>query len=266
MIETTNLTKKRIQEYLSEGKRFDSRKLSEYRKIEVETPVSKNAEGSARVKIGKTEVIAGVKMDVSEPYTDSADAGTLVTGVELTPLSSSRFEHGPPKIDAIEIARIVDRGIRESGFIDFKKLCIKEGEKVWSVFLDIYTINDDGNFIDACALAAVIALKNARMPKYDEKTETVKFGEFTKNKVPVTDNLPITMTLYKIGKNIISDPTREEEGASEGRVSISLSKKGDTFMINAMQKGEEEPFTEEEILHAVKLATENFKNLVANIE
>ena len=51
-------------------------------------------------------------------------------------------------MDSIEIARVVDRGIRESGFIDWKKLCIKEGERVWSVSIDIYCINDDGNVLE----------------------------------------------------------------------------------------------------------------------
>ena len=69
-MEVSNITKKRIVEYISVGKRFDNRKLLEYRDIEIESGISKNAEGSARVRIGKTEVVAGVKMDVGEPYTD----------------------------------------------------------------------------------------------------------------------------------------------------------------------------------------------------
>ncbi len=48
-METPNLTKKRIEEYLKREKRFDGRGLLDYRKIEIETNVSKNAEGSARV-------------------------------------------------------------------------------------------------------------------------------------------------------------------------------------------------------------------------
>ena len=37
----------------------------------------------------------------------------------------NNFDIGRPGIEAIELARVIDRGIRESGFIDFKKLCIK---------------------------------------------------------------------------------------------------------------------------------------------
>ena len=128
-METSNLTKKRIKDYLESGKRFDSRKPLEYRDIDIEIGISKNAEGSARVRIGKTEVVAGVKMDVGTPYPDHEEEGTMMTTLELLPLSSDEFEYGPPSINAIEMARIIDRGIRESGAIDFKKLCIKKEEK-----------------------------------------------------------------------------------------------------------------------------------------
>src|SRR3989344_7090969 len=113
-METPKITGERISQYLSQGKRFDGRKPEDFRDMEIETGVSKRAEGSARVRIGKTEVIVGVKMDVMEPYPDSADKGNLIVSTELTPLSSDRFELGPPKFEAVEIGRLTDRAIRES--------------------------------------------------------------------------------------------------------------------------------------------------------
>src|SRR3989338_8248420 len=151
-METFRLTKNRIRDYLSSGKRLDGRSVDEFREILIETGISKKAEGSARVKIGKTEVLVGVKMDVGTPYPDSLDSGNLMVTAELLPLSSPRIELGPPKYDAIEIGRVVDRGIRESKIIELEKLCIKEGEKVWTVFIDIYSLNDDGNLIDEAGI------------------------------------------------------------------------------------------------------------------
>ena len=52
---TADITGERITRYLKEGKRFDRRNPEEFREIIIETGVSKNAEGSARVKIGKTQ-------------------------------------------------------------------------------------------------------------------------------------------------------------------------------------------------------------------
>lgn len=260
-MEVSNLTKKRIHDYLAEGKRFDNRDLLDYRELVIETGVSKNAEGSARVRLGKTEVIAGVKMDVTEPYTDHEEEGTLITSLELSPLASSKFELGPPKIEAIEMARIVDRGVRESKFIEFDKLCIKGGEKVWGIFLDIFPINDDGNLLDAAGIAAIAALKSAKIPKYDEKEDKVKYGEHSSKGIPLSENMPILMTFHKIGNSIFLDPKVEEGEASDARVSIAISKSG----INALQKGQETPFELKEIFEIFDSAEKKYKLLVKKI-
>lgn len=263
-MEISNLTKKRIKEYLKQGKRLDKRKLDEFRKIEIETGISKNAEGSARVKLGYTEVIAGVKIEVAEPYTDHEDEGTMKVVSELLPLSSPEFEPGPPGIDAIEIGRIIDRSVRESGFIDFKKLCIKKGEKVYQVLIDVYSINSDGNLIDAGCLAAVVALLSAKMPKYDEKNEKIIIGEWEKKGLPLTNKIPMTITGYKIDDKIVIDPIKEEEESSEARLTVALIKDKE-LRARALQKGEQEPLDINEISEIFKLAESKFKDLEKEI-
>ncbi|MEK6917911.1 MAG: exosome complex protein Rrp42 [Nanoarchaeota archaeon] len=233
-METSRLTAERIKQYLDEGKRFDGRKLDEFRDIEVEIGISKNAEGSVRIKMGKTEVLVGVKMDVTTPYPDSPDKGNLMVTSELLPLSSERFEIGPPKFPAIELGRVIDRMVRESKVIELEKLCIKEKEKVWNVLIDIYSINDDGNLVDAAGIGAIIALKNARVPKYDEENEKVLFGEWSNKNIPLKKEIPLSITVHRVGKNLIVDPTREEEDICETRVTIG-SHEG---TIHSMQKGD----------------------------
>ena len=174
---TSKITIDRIKKYLAEGKRFDGRKPEEFREIKIETGFSKNAEGSARVKIGNTEVLVGVKMDIGVPYPDSPDKGNLMVTAELLPLSSGRYELGPPIFDAVELGRIIDRAVRESKFIELEKLCIKEGEKVWTVYVDIYTVNADGNLLDAAGIGAIAALKDAKIPEYNEETGKIDYDE-----------------------------------------------------------------------------------------
>lgn len=259
---TADITGERIKKYLDEGKRFDRRKLDEIREIVIETGVSKNAEGSARVKIGKTEVIVGIKMDTGEPYPDSPDKGNIMVTAELLPLSSPRFENGPPKFPAIELARVIDRAIRESKFIDLEKLCIKKGEKVWTVFIDIYSINDDGNLFDTAGLGAIIALKNAKIPKYDEKTEKVVYGELTDKKVPLSKNPPISITIHKIENNLIVDPTREEEDISETRVTIG----GSDGVISSIQKGDKKSLSIKEFSNILELSEKVYKDIFKKIQ
>lgn len=254
---TSDLTGERIKEYLSEGKRFDERKLDEFREMSIETGISKNAEGSARIKIGKTEVLVGVKMDVAEPYPDSQDKGNLMVTSELLPLSSPRFESGPPQFDAIELARVIDRGVRESKFIELEKLCIKKGEKVWTVFIDIYSINDDGNLLDAAGIGAIAALKSAKIPKYDEKEGRTQFGEWTNKKIPLSKETPISLTVHKIGESLIVDPTKEEEDISETRVTIASS----NGIIHSMQKGNSKELSIEEFNKVLDLIEKTEKEI-----
>jgi len=236
-----NTGREHILASLSKGIRFDGRKPEEMRKITVEPGFSVSAEGSARVKIGETEVLAGVKMAVETPYPDCADRGNLMVNAELLPLSSPEFEAGPPGIDSIEISRVVDRGIRESEAIDFKKLCIKEGEKVWSVMIDICTINADGNLLDAAALAALAAIKNTKFPKFDG--EKIDYMEHTEEGLPIQKE-PIAVTVHKIGEHLLVDPLIEEE---------------------TLQKGGDYPLAVEEIDAMIGLAQEKAKELRAKL-
>ncbi|MDD5012605.1 MAG: exosome complex protein Rrp42 [Candidatus Nanoarchaeia archaeon] len=262
MITTSNLTAERIIEYMEKGKRFDGRGLDDFRDLTIETGISKKAEGSARVRLGKTEVIVGVKMDVGAPYPDSQDKGNLMVTAEFLPLSSPRFEAGPPQFDSIELARVIDRGIRESKFIELEKLCIKEGEKVWTVFIDIYTINDDGNLLDAAGIGAIAALKSAKIPKYDEENEKTLFGEWTKESVPLQKDVPISLTVHKIGNNLIIDPTREEEDISETRITIA-SHDG---TIHSMQKGNAKELSVEEFKKILDIIEKSEKEIFKRIE
>lgn len=257
-MKTSKITENRIKEYLSQGKRFEEkRSLEEFREMVIEPNVSKNAEGSARIKLGKTEVIVGVKMNVSEPYPDSPDKGNLMVTSELLPLSSSRFELGPPKIEAIELARVIDRAIRESKFIELEKLCIEKGKKVWTIFIDIYSINDDGNLLDAAGIGAMVALKNAKIPKYDEKNEKVLYGELSDENVPLKKSLPISVTVHKIGNKFVVDPTIEEEDVSSTRLTIGII----DGSIHSMQKGNSETFSVDEFGEIIDLAEKVWKDL-----
>ena len=260
-----NINKKQIISLLENGKRLDNRKPFDYRDVTIETDISNNAEGSARVKIGKTDVIVGVKLGTQEPYTDHADEGTMMTGMEYSPASGERYESGPPKINAIETARVVDRGIRESGFIDWKKLCIVEGEKVWSVFIDIYSINDEGNMLDAAAIGAVAALKMTRLPELDEENK-VKYGEFTDTKLPLTEITPFTMTFYKIGDKLLIDPNRDEQDAAEARLTLGIAKVGKEYIISSAQKGEIAPLSEDDLKEIIAQAEKVYDKVYPDIE
>lgn len=258
---SSNLTIETLKKMFLEGKRFDGRGLFDHRDISVTLNISNKAEGSAGVKIGKTEVLVGIKLGLGEPYPDSPDKGNLVCSGDLLPLASPRFEMGPPDFCGIELPRLVDRAVRESHMIDLEKLAIEKGEKVWTVFIDIYPINDDGNLIDASTIAAVIALKNTMVPELNKDGKIDYEKKPTKNLPLAKDISPISFSFFKLGNSIIIDPTREEEEACEARVTFGLSMMKGKHMINSCQKNGTTPFTQEEIGKIMDILPKKFDEL-----
>ncbi len=249
------LDKKKISDMMTKGMRLDGRKPDEFRKIKVEYGIVKTAEGSARVTLGETIVLAGVKMEVSKPYPDTPEQGGLMVGAELLPLSSPDFESGPPSEWAIEVARVVDRGIRESHAIDVHKLLIKKAELAWTVIADICIINDGGNILDVASIAVLAAIKDAKFPKLVDNV--IDYKTPTKEKLPL-DELPIAVTVYKIGKELFVDPTYEEEDQIDARLTITTI---EDESICSLQKGGEETLSLEEIDKMIDIATKHAKQL-----
>ncbi len=260
-MDTSNLTKETLKRMFAEGKRFDGRGLTDYRNLSIEYGVSKKAEGSARVRFGNSDVVVGVKLQTGEPYPDSLNKGNLMVSGDLLPLASPRYESGPPGFNAIELPRLVDRAVRESGMIDFEKLCIKEGELVWTVIIDVYPINDDGNMIDASTIGAIAALQSTLMPELDESGK-INYEKKTKNKLPLSqETLPLSFSFFKLGDSIILDPTREEEEACDTRITFGASKWNGQLMLNSCQKKGDLPLTQAEIEKIMQIIPVKFEEI-----
>jgi len=252
----TKVRQKQIAQLIDAGKRLDGRGLTDHREFTIEEGLIERAEGSARIRLGKTDVLVGVKIETGEPFPDTPNEGVLTVNAELVPLAAQQYEPGPPDENSIELARIVDRGIRESKAVDTAKLCIEPGKKVFVVFVDVYVLNYDGNLIDAAALAAVSALINTKMPNYEVEDGEVKI-KTGYSPLPLKSH-PITVTLAKINDKLIVDPWVEEEQVMEARISIAINDEGN---ICAVQKGGAGFFSPQKILEASKLAQEKAAEL-----
>ena len=160
------LRKQQMLEALTRGKRLDGREYESYRNLEIEVGIIDKASGSAKVKLGNTEVIAGVKVETGEPFEGLEDKGALIMSAEVLPTASPHVEPGPPDEDAIELSRVVDRGIRESEMLDLGKLVLISGKIVYTVFVDCSIINSDGNLLDATSYAVVAALLTSKFPVF----------------------------------------------------------------------------------------------------
>src|SRR5712692_1112359 len=130
----SELMRAHVYRLASTGQRVDGRRLDQPRPVSVNRSFVKTAEGSARVKLGNTDVLIGIKMSVGEPYPDTPNTGVLSTSAELIPMASPTLEAGPPRPDAIALALVDDRGGRESKMVKMEWLRNTPKAKVWILF------------------------------------------------------------------------------------------------------------------------------------
>jgi exosome complex component RRP42 len=244
------LKKKKILSLLKDGQRVDGRALDESRSLVIDTGVIPKAEGSARVRLGDTEVVTGVKIQPDKPFPDLGDRGIFICTAEILPLADPNAEPGPPNEEVIELARVVDRGIRESSMIDLTKLVLQKDKSVIGLFVDNSVTDYDGNLFDACSYASVASLLTCKVPKYELKNDvpTLVEGEFSE---PPITTIPVSVTMGKIGDQIIVDPNADEWGCMDARITITTNSDGN---ICAVQKGGNDGFTVEQLVKCSQIS------------
>jgi exosome complex component RRP42 len=255
------IIKESLTNLVKSGERSDGRTFDEYRDIVLETGIIDKAEGSARVKIGKTQIMVGAKPQLGEPFSDTPNVGVLMTNSELIPMAAPDFESGPPDERSVELSRVTDRCMREAGVVDLEKLCIVEGKKVWMVFLDIHILDYDGNLMDAAVLGSMAALMNTKIPEAKVENDEVVVDHEKLVPLPIKEKA-LMCTFAKIDGELIVDPQLEEEQVMEARISIGMRADGS---ICAMQKGGMKPLNKDEILKAVQRTSEITKKLMEHL-
>jgi exosome complex component RRP42 len=244
-----HLRKQQMWDAISKGKRLDGRNLDDIRPLEIELDIIKKANGSAKVKLGNSEVIAGVKIETGEPFEGLENKGALIVSAEVLPTASPYIEPGPPDEETVELARVVDRGIRESEMIDLDKLVLVPGKIVYTIFVDCSIINADGNLFDATSYAVVSALASSKIPVFEmQDGKVVNTGN---SQDPPVTTIPVSITAIRIGEAVILDPTSEEEACMNARITITTNSNGE---YTAIQKGSTGAFTVGQIKKAAETA------------
>ena len=105
-----NLRKLHLKDLISNGIRLDGRTFNESRPLSIETNVIPKANGSAWVKLGNTEVVAGVKVETGEPFEGLENKGALIVSAEVLPTASPFVEPGPPDEETIESSKSGGQG------------------------------------------------------------------------------------------------------------------------------------------------------------
>lgn len=144
---------------LIDGKRLDGRGLNELRKVEIEIGVVERASGSARVRLGKTDVIAVVHGPKELHPAHLREAVSLLRCTySMSPFSTD--ERKAPGADrrSIEISKVIRQALQPA-------ICLEEFPKA---VIDVYinVIQADGSTRVAGINAASVALAAAGIPMH----------------------------------------------------------------------------------------------------
>jgi len=246
----SEIRKDYLYNLLLKGERADGRAFDQYREFSVQKNIIIKAEGSALVKLGASQVLVGVKMQPGEPFPDAPNRGVIITNAELVPLASPTFEPGPPNETGIELARVVDRGVRESKAVDLEALCITPGKQVWIIFIDVHILDDCGNILDASSIGAIAALLATKVP-------ASKFGLGDDYQLPVKD-IPIAITAIEFGDVLMFDPDSDEESIANTKLTVITTADGS---ICGMQKSGTGVLKQEQIYRIIDIACEKAREI-----
>ncbi|MCS7132771.1 MAG: exosome complex protein Rrp42 [Nitrososphaeria archaeon] len=232
---TAKIMRDKIYSLLLQDKRIDGRDPKSLRPVTIQTNLITKADGSALVAMGGTKILTGIKVEIGSPFPDRPDEGIFTVNAELLPLASTSFEPGPPDERGVELARVVDRSLREGGALDLKKLCLIEGEKVYAIFIDIYVLDYDGNYFDPALISALAALATTKIPRYEVVDgEIRKTDEFSTLEFAA---LPFTTMIGIIGEKFLVDPQIDEEKALDVSLIIGTDEKGNVISIQKNSPG-----------------------------
>ncbi|XP_041996901.1 exosome complex exonuclease RRP42-like isoform X1 [Salvia splendens] len=246
--------------------RTDGRKRLTYRPIFLETGIIPQASGSARVKLGATDVIASVKVELGKPNPSYPDKGKVSIYVDCSPTAEPSFQGRGGEELSTELSSALERCLLggKSGAgttyehmtirlrslhihllqflvsefapgagIDLSSLCIVRGKKVcWDLYIDGLVVSSDGNMLDALGAAIKAALSNTVIPKVQVSAnapsdETPEVDVSDEEFLQFdTSGVPVIVTLTKVGGHYIVDATTEEESQMSSAVSVSINRLG----------------------------------------
>lgn len=225
-----------IQHGVESNFRNDGRNNEDYRPILIETDVVQNANGSARVQLGQTDILVGVKAEIDVPETNSPKTGRIKFFVDCSANASPEFEGRGGESFANEIAEALHSAYnnKDTEEVILKKLLLLENQLCWLLYVDVVVLEcQGGNAFDCASLAVKCALYDLKIPK-----ATVSYNENGRADVELTSKnddydddvwrldvraAPILLTSGKLGRAaLLLDATREEEACLKSTLILGV--------------------------------------------
>jgi exosome complex RNA-binding protein Rrp42 (RNase PH superfamily) len=233
-----------VESFWKKATRPDGRLFSQTRRTVVQRQVlTQHAAGSALVKLGDSQVIAGVSYAVGQPV-------GVNQGDVLVTISDSRNSGSGGNNMNSSLQLYLNRLLEET--LDLEQLSIVPEQAAFRLFITVQILNHDGNIRDACLLACVAALTDTKLPtntiwqdgkvwlrdgdvaegdKEDAKSSNEKEDDsgsesFRQLQIPVVP-VPLTMGVWHDVESdkthLIVDPSEEEDSALTSRMTVVVN-------------------------------------------
>lgn len=122
---------------IQENIRCDGRTRSDYRPMELETDVVQNSNGSARLRLANSDVLASIKAEIDVPHANRPNEGKLEFFVDCSANATPEFEGRGGEELANEISNTLSKAFTSPNAFDLKSLCILSRKQCWKLYIDI---------------------------------------------------------------------------------------------------------------------------------
>lgn len=225
---------------IAQDLRADGRGRLHFRPFSIEPGVIPQANGSARVRLGGTHIIASVKAELGAPAPARPGHGHLHVSVDCAPQIVSTAADQDPDLLALDLSRALHRcllgGASGAGAaLHLPTLALVPGKLCWALHVDALVLGADGNLLDCAAVAVRAALADTGVPKVDVVSTEGGAGGGEVEVVDVDDGdpegfarldaarVPLVVTLTKVGKDYFVDASAAEEQAQQASASVSVA-------------------------------------------
>eukprot|EP00656_Telonema_subtile_P007897 TRINITY_DN13705_c0_g1_i1.p1 TRINITY_DN13705_c0_g1~~TRINITY_DN13705_c0_g1_i1.p1 ORF type:complete len:287 (-),score=80.52 TRINITY_DN13705_c0_g1_i1:69-929(-) len=237
--------------------RPDGRRRFDARPLKLESGILNHTSGSAKLKLGGTEILAGVKVEVGAPLPSQPNRGHACVSVDCSPAATALDKHSSDELSS-QVAALIERSLRNSG-VDWEGMCLVPEKACWIFFVDILVLDSDGNLFDAASVASIAALHCTQIPEVTVSVDPSS-GELqievdddqSKHAKLDVSNAPVLVTVHSVAGWHMLDCTLQEEECSDAKLVVACAPNDDS--VCGVHKGGDRGIKPSELLQMTKEA------------
>ena len=254
--------------------RVDGRGRLDHRSLTLELGTSPQASGSARLRLGSTDVMVAVRADIGTPPAGFPTHGRLSCAVELSASADPAYEGRGGEKAAAELSRALERGLlgasaggaaslsaAASGArggsgdhgagaaLAMESLGIQKGKSCWVLRCDCLVLSADGSALDALSVAIKAALADCKIPKV---TAVAGPNHGDPSELELDDDpeqcarldvsrVPLVATVTRFGTRsggdgarLVVDATRDESALGDYALAVAADRDGNVRGVSTM--------------------------------